>query len=119
MVVGVRLAVLQQITEINTIIYYLLSLLKNAGFGPDASLLANVGNGAINVSFTIVSILLIDRLGRRPLQIIGLFGMTFGLLVAAFEFLGGSHLQGVGADVAIFALFFYTASFAIGLGPVF
>jgi len=119
LVVGVILAVLQQVTGINTIIYYLPTLLKGAGFGSDASLLANVGNGAINVGFTVLAIMLIDRLGRRPLLITGLCGMTIGLVVVAVEFLGGSHLSGVTADIAVGAFFFYTASFAIGLGPVF
>jgi len=118
--VGVILAALQQVTGINTIIYYLPTLLKNAGFGSGSSLLANVGNGIVNVALTIVAIRLVDRVGRRPLLIGGLCGMTLGLLVVAVVFsVGGSHLHGTGAIVAVVAFFFYTASFAIGLGPVF
>jgi sugar porter (SP) family MFS transporter len=120
LLIGVILAVLQQVTGINTIIYYLPTLLKGAGFGAGSSLLANVGNGVVNVSLTIVSLLLVDRLGRRPLLITGLCGMTIALLVVAVNFLiGGAHLHGVGAIVAVAAFFFYTGSFAIGLGPVF
>jgi sugar porter (SP) family MFS transporter len=118
--VGVTLAALQQITGINTIIYYLPTLLKGAGFGSGAALLANVGNGIVNVALTIVAIRLVDRVGRRPLLIGGLCGMTVGLLVVAVDFvIGGSNLHGTGSIVAVAALFFYTASFAIGLGPVF
>lgn len=105
LVVGVTLAVLQQVTGINPIIYYLPTLLKGAGLGSDASLLANVGNDAINVGFTVLATMLIDRLGRRPLLITGLCGMTIGLLVAAVEFLGGSHLHGVTADLTVRAVF--------------
>lgn len=117
--VGVVLAALQQVTGINTIIYYLPTLLRGAGLRSSASLLANVGNGLVNVGFTIVAIFLVDRVGRRPLLIGGISGMTIGLLVVAIEFLGGSKLHGTAATVAIVAFFFYTASFAIGLGPVF
>jgi len=119
LLVGVTLAVLQQVTGINTVIYYLPTLLKDAGLGSAASLLANVGNGAVNVGFTILAILLIDRVGRRPLLITGLVGMTLGLAGGTGVFTGGTRLHGASATVAIAAFFFYTASFAIGLGPVF
>jgi sugar porter (SP) family MFS transporter len=117
--VGVLLAVFQQVTGINTIIYYAPSLLQNAGFGDSAALLANVVNGAINVIMTIVAIWLLDRVGRRPLLLIGTAGMALGMIVAALSFLGGAHLTGALAIVALISLFFYTGSFAIGLGPVF
>jgi sugar porter (SP) family MFS transporter len=119
LMVGVLLAVFQQITGINTIIYYAPSLLQGAGFGNSAALLANVVNGAINVIMTIVAVWLLDRVGRRPLLLIGTAGMAVGMIVAALSFLGGSHLTGGLAIVAVIGLFFYTGSFAIGLGPVF
>jgi len=119
LMVGVLLAVFQQITGINTIIYYAPSLLQGAGFGNSAALLANVVNGAINVGMTIVAVWLLDRVGRRPLLLTGTAGMAVGMIVAALSFLGGSHLTGALAIVAVIGLFFYTGSFAIGLGPVF
>jgi sugar porter (SP) family MFS transporter len=119
LMVGVLLAVFQQITGINTIIYYAPSLLQGAGFGNSGALLANVVNGAINVIMTIVAVWLLDRVGRRPLLLIGTAGMAIGMVVAALSFLGGSHLTGGLAIVAVIGLFFYTGSFAIGLGPVF
>jgi MFS family permease len=64
-------AVFQQITGINTVIYYAPSLLAGAGLGNSASLLANVVNGAVNVGMTIVAIWLLDRTGRRPLLLTG------------------------------------------------
>jgi sugar porter (SP) family MFS transporter len=117
---GVLLAVFQQVTGINTVIYYAPTLLNDAGLGSSAALLANVVNGAVNVGMTIVAIRLLDRVGRRTLLITGTCGMAAGLTVIALTFLiGGDHLSGGAAIVAIIALLFYTGSFAIGLGPVF
>jgi sugar porter (SP) family MFS transporter len=119
-IVGVALAVFQQVTGINTVIYYAPTLLKDAGFGNSAALLANVGNGIVNVGMTIVAIRVIDRVGRRPLLIAGTTGMAVALTVVAIVFaVGGDHLHGAGAVIAIAALAVYTGSFAIGLGPVF
>ncbi len=119
-VIGVLLAVFQQVTGINTVIYYAPTLLHSAGFGNSAALLANVGNGIVNVGLTIVAIWLIDRVGRRPLLIWGTSGMAVSLTAIAVVFaLGGDKLGGAGAIVAIVSLAVYTGSFAVGLGPVF
>jgi sugar porter (SP) family MFS transporter len=119
-VVGVALAVFQQITGINTIIYYAPTLLAHAGFGNSASLLANVGNGVVNVGMTVVAVWLLDRSGRRPLLLSGTAGMAVGLIIVALTFvIGGSQLTGTGAIIAIVGLLVYTGSFAVGLGPVF
>jgi sugar porter (SP) family MFS transporter len=117
--VGVLLAVFQQVTGINTVIYYAPSLLQGAGFGNSAALLANVVNGAVNVGMTIVAVRLLDRVGRRPLLLSGTAGMAVGMAITALSFLGGSHLTGALAIVAVLGLLVYTGSFAIGLGPVF
>ena len=120
MVIGVAMAVFQQITGINTIIYYAPTLLSAAGLGNSAALLANVVNGAVNVAMTIVAIRLLDRTGRRPLLLGGTAGMAAGMIVVALTFgIGGSELHGAAAYVAIAGLLLYTGSFAIGLGPVF
>ena len=120
MVIGVALAVFQQITGINTIIYYAPTLLSSAGLGSSAALLANVVNGAVNVAMTIVAIRLLDRTGRRPLLLGGTTGMAAGMIVVALTFLlGGDQLHGAAAYIAIAGLLIYTGSFAIGLGPVF
>jgi sugar porter (SP) family MFS transporter len=119
-VIGVMLAIFQQITGINTIIYYAPTLLSSAGFGNHAALLANVVNGAVNVLMTIVAIRLLDRVGRRPLLLGGTAGMALAMVVVALAFaLGGDQLHGAAAYVAIAGLLLYTGSFAIGLGPVF
>jgi len=119
LLVGVAMAVFQQVTGINTVIYYAPSLLHDAGLGASSALLANVGIGAVNVLMTIVAIRLLDRTGRRPLLIRGSAGMAVGMVAAALAFTGGTHLTGARAAVAIAALVIYTGSFAIGLGPVF
>ena len=120
MILGVAMAVFQQITGINTIIYYAPTLLSSAGLGNSAALLANVVNGAVNVGMTIVAIRLLDRTGRRPLLLGGTAGMAVGMTVVALTFaIGGSQLRGAAAYIAIAGLLIYTGSFAIGLGPVF
>ena len=119
LVVGGALAVLQQVTGINTVIYYAPTLLKNAGLGSQASLLANVGVGAVNVGLTVVAILLLDRVGRRRLLLTGTAGMVLGLCGMGVAFLGGGDLAGPALYLALFSLAFYVGSFAIGLGPVF
>ncbi len=78
LMVGVLLAVFQQITGINTVIYYAPTLLQGAGFGNSGALLANVVNGAVNVGMTIVAISLLDKVGRRPLLLTGTAGMAVG-----------------------------------------
>ncbi len=117
--VGVLLAVFQQITGINTVIYYAPTLLQGAGLGNNAALLANVVNGAVNVGMTIVAIWLLDKVGRRPLLLSGTAGMAVGMAIVGCSFLGGSDLKGGLAITAIIGLLIYTGSFAVGLGPVF
>jgi sugar porter (SP) family MFS transporter len=117
--VGVLLAVFQQITGINTVIYYAPTLLQGAGLGNNAALLANVVNGAVNVGMTIVAIWLLDKVGRRPLLLSGTAGMAVGMVIVGCAFIGGSTLHGGLAYLAIAGLLVYTGSFAIGLGPVF
>ena len=100
--VGVLLAVFQQITGINTVIYYAPTLLQGAGFGNSAALLANVVNGVVNVGMTIVAIWLLDRVGRRPLLLSGTAGHggRHGDHRAAAS-CGGEHLHGALAIVAV------------------
>ena len=117
--VGVLLAVFQQITGINTVIYYAPSLLQGAGFGNNGALLANVVNGAVNVCMTLVAIRLLDRVGRRVLLLSGTTGMAVGMIIVGCSFISGETLHGWWAIVAVIGLLVYTGSFAIGLGPVF
>jgi sugar porter (SP) family MFS transporter len=119
LIVGVGLAMFQQVTGINTVIYYAPTIIRSAGI-PSASgaILATAGIGLVNVIMTVVSMWLIDRVGRRPLLLVGTAGMavTLGTLGWLFQsqFQGGSL-----ATFAVFILMAYVACFAIGLGPVF
>jgi sugar porter (SP) family MFS transporter len=120
LIIGVALAVIQQITGINTVIYYAPTLLESAGLGEHASIGGTVVVGVINVLLTIVAIRLLDRVGRRPLLLGGTAGMIVGLVVLAISFIGqGDNIDKTHAAIAIAALCVYVGSFAIGLGPVF
>ena len=75
MIVGVGLAIAQQVTGINTVIYYAPTILKFAGMSSaPAAILASVGVGIVNVVLTLVAMQLIDRVGRRPLLLVSLGG---------------------------------------------
>ncbi|SEQ70395.1 MFS transporter, sugar porter (SP) family [Natrinema salaciae] len=118
LIVGVGLAAFQQVTGINTVMYYAPTILESTGFADTASILATVGIGAVNVAMTVVAVVLMDRSGRRPLLLTGLAGMTVMLAVLGFVFyLPG--LSGAIGWVATGSLMLYVAFFAIGLGPVF
>lgn len=120
LVIGVALAVIQQFTGINTVIYYAPTLLESAGLGEHAAIGGTVIVGVINVLLTIVAIRLLDRVGRRPLLLGGTAGMILGLVVLAVSFIGqGDSIDQLHAGIAIAALCLYVGSFAIGLGPVF
>jgi sugar porter (SP) family MFS transporter len=113
LVVAVVMAVLQQVTGINTVIYYAPRIFENARFAKDAALLSSVIVGFVNAVFTIVAILLIDRLGRKPLLLVGAAGMGASFLMAGSAF----YLRAAGNWVLLFILA-YVASFAVALGPV-
>jgi len=112
LVIGVGLAILQQVTGINTVLYYGPEIFKVAGFATMASLAQNVLIGVVNAAFTVIAIWVVDRLGRKPLLLIGSAGMgaSLVLLTASLEKLRGPW-------VLISALA-YVAFFAVALGPV-
>ncbi|MFZ0736514.1 MAG: sugar porter family MFS transporter [Candidatus Acidiferrales bacterium] len=119
LIVGIGLAVFQQFTGINTVIYYAPTIFQFAGLhSASAAILATVGVGVVNVLLTIVALRLLDRVGRRPLLLYGLVGMIISLGVLGFAFLSPS-LSDVVAWVAVISVAVYVACFAIGLGPVF
>jgi SP family galactose:H+ symporter-like MFS transporter len=119
MIVGIGLAIAQQITGINTVIYYAPTIFKFAGLSSSSvAILASVGVGAVNVVFTVVAMQLIDRAGRRPLLLISLAGMAVSLAVLGMAF-SLSQFKNILGWAAIGSLMAYVGSFAIGLGPVF
>ena len=119
MIVGVGLAIAQQITGINTVIYYAPTIFKFAGLSSaSVAILASVGVGVVNVVFTLVAMQLIDRVGRRPLLLASLAGMALGLTVLGLAF-SLPQLSGSLGWIAVASLMVYVGSFAVGLGPVF
>jgi SP family arabinose:H+ symporter-like MFS transporter len=86
LVVGLIVGVLQQITGINAVYFYATSIFKQTGIGTDAAFSSGVLLSTISVIFTFVAIYLIDRMGRRPLLLIGTAGIAISLLVCAYGF---------------------------------
>jgi MFS family permease len=119
LITGVGLAIFQQVTGINTVIYYAPTILQSAGI-PSASgaILATAGIGLVNVVMTIVAMLLIDRVGRRPLLLGSLAGMAVALAALAFTFHTSTSAGSV-ATLSVACLMVFVGSFAIGLGPIF
>jgi sugar porter (SP) family MFS transporter len=118
MTIAIGLAVLQQITGINTVIYYGPQIFKLAGVGSDdASILAATLVGAVNVALTLVAIFAIDRWGRKPLLYLGSGGMALALIALAAAF-GVPALAGVRAPIALGSLMVYVGCFAFSLGPI-
>jgi SP family galactose:H+ symporter-like MFS transporter len=112
--VGIGLAVFQQITGINTIIYYSPAILRMSGFPSDkAAILAAAIIGIANVLVTIVSIMLVDRLGRRFLLLLGTLGMAVALTLVGIAF----HTKSA-SSVVFYEVIGYIVFFGIGLGPV-
>ena len=118
MTIGVGLAIFQQATGINTVIYFAPVIFQAAGLSSaSAAILATAGIGAVNVGMTLFAIKLVDRVGRRPLLLAGLFGMCVSLclLAIAFWVAHGAVLGWLTAG----SLAAFIGCFAIGLGPVF
>ncbi len=113
MILGIGLAVLQQVTGINVFLYYAPEIFKKLGSGADAALLQTIVVGAVNLAFTIVAIWTVDRLGRKPLMIIGSIGMGLSLIA-----------MGLAAQFSVVTLWVllcilaYIACFALSVGPV-
>jgi SP family galactose:H+ symporter-like MFS transporter len=119
LIVGVGLAIFQQITGINTVIYYAPTIFEFAGFRTAGfSILATAGVGLVNVGFTVLAIRLMDRVGRRPLLLIGVAGQIIGLGILGLAFQLHQLAAFIGY-IAIISLAIYVGAFAIGLGPVF
>lgn len=113
MFVGIALAILQQVTGINVIIYYAPEIFKNLGVSANTALFQTIIVGAINLGFTIVAIRHVDKLGRKPLMLFGAVGMGLSLLIFGFTY----YFQATGGWVILF-VFTYIAGFALSVGPV-
>jgi len=133
LVIGLGLAVFQQITGINAIIYYADKIFAAAGFSSPADQTAATtwAIGAVNVLATLIAIAFVDRLGRKPLLVAGLLGMAVSLSVVGVAFLSIDDPVTAGASAAtssgrpsdagiimLVALVVYIASFAFSMGPI-
>ncbi len=119
--VGIMLSVFQQFVGINVVLYYAGNIFRNMGASTDSSLLQTIIVGIVNLTFTVVAILTVDKYGRKPLMIIGSLGMAVSMILLGFTFFlgqaGGALTTGQGYAALAFMLL-YTAAFAMSWGPV-
>ena len=113
MLIGIFLSFFQQAVGINVVLYYAPRIFENMGASGDASLMQTVVMGVVNIIFTVVAILTVDKFGRKPLLVIGSVGMMTGMI--ALSILSFKDVIGIAALVFIII---YTASFMMSWGPI-
>lgn len=123
--VGLGIAALQQLVGINVIFYYGTTLWEAVGFTANNSLQINIISGIINITATLIAILLVDRVGRKPLLLIGSIGMTLTLVTMALMFAtattdaqGNVILSAPYNRIALLAANGYVFFFGFTWGPV-
>jgi MFS transporter, SP family, galactose:H+ symporter len=116
LIVAVGLFFLQQLSGINAVIYYAPQIFSHAGFdSANTQMLATVGVGTVNLLTTVLAMFLIDRIGRRPLLILGFAGTSAAMLFIALAVINPTLAP---SWVITVVLLLYIASFAISLGPL-
>ena len=111
--IGILLSFFQQAIGINVVLYYAPRIFAGMGASGDASMLQTVVMGVVNILFTVVAIFTVDRVGRKPLLIVGSAGMMIGMAaLAALSFTGS-----IGIAALVFIII-YTASFMMSWGPI-
>ncbi|MBT0667912.1 sugar porter family MFS transporter [Novosphingobium profundi] len=123
--VGIGIAIFQQLVGINVVFYYGATLWQAVGFTEDFALQINIISGALSIGACLVAIALIDRIGRKPLLLIGSAGMTVTLALVAWAFStavtgadGSLVLPGHFGLVALVSANLYTVFFNVSWGPV-
>ena len=111
--IGVLLSVFQQFVGIYVVLYYAPEIFKSMGVGTDVALLQTIIVGTVNLIFTVLAILTVDKFGRKPLMIIGALGMALSMFALGTTF----FMQSVGIGALVFMLC-YVACFAMSWGPV-
>lgn len=96
--IGIGLSVFQQLVGINVIFYYSSSLWQSVGIDPSASFLYSFETSVVNIIGTVIAMVFVDRIGRKPLALIGSAGMSISLACAAWAF---SYKSDVGGDIAL------------------
>jgi SP family xylose:H+ symportor-like MFS transporter len=112
-IVGILLSVFQQFVGINVALYYAPTIFESMGAGKNAALMQTIIMGLVNVIFTVVAIMTVDRWGRKPLLITGSIGMAVGMF--AISVLAFNNIIGISTLVFIII---YTASFMMSWGPI-
>lgn len=114
LLIGIMLAVFQQFSGINAIIYYGPEIFKKAGLAGDDALQVQVIIGLVNVLFTFIAIVKSDKIGRKPLLLAGLTGMIVSLIITGFCFYLG-YTSGV---LLLAMILLFIACFALSAGPL-
>ncbi len=112
-IIGILLSVFQQFVGINVALYYAPRIFESMGAAKDASMLQTIVMGLVNVVFTVVAILTVDKWGRKPLLITGSVGMAIGMVAIGML----SFFQVIGISTLVFIIV-YTASFMMSWGPI-
>jgi sugar porter (SP) family MFS transporter len=111
--VGVGMAVFQQITGINVIMYYAPTIFEKTGLNVDSAIYQTILIGLINLIFTIFAMFIVDKVGRKPLLIIGSTLMAISMLVVSLSF-----YYALDSVVTLIAILVFIAAFASSLGVV-
>ena len=117
LVIGIGLAIFQQVMGCNTVLYYAPTIFTDVGFGVSAALIAHIGIGIFNVIVTAIAVAIMDKIDRKKMLNIGALGMGISLFIMsiAMKFSGGSFTAAV---VCVIALTVYIAFFSATWGPV-
>jgi MFS family permease len=122
--IGTGIMVFVQFTGINTLNYYAPTIFEMAGFGAEnenpvySAILPSIPLGFLLVVFTIVSIYLVDRWGRKPLLYLGLIGMTLSLVALGIAFTFYQSLGGSLKWICLISMIVYIPFFSVSLGPI-
>ena len=114
LVVGLGLAALQQFVGINTVLYFAPTIMEQTGLSASNSIVYSVIIGVVNLAMTLISLRLIDRVGRRPLLLVSLIGMTISVAL-----LGVAFIADLDSMFLLICMLIFVSSFAVGMGPVF
>lgn len=114
LIIGLMIAVFSQITGINAIMYYAPTIFKSMGASTETALWQQAIIGLVNLIFTVLAIVWIDRIGRKPLLITGVTVMLMSLTIIAVAF----FMEYFTGYVVLISILLFIASFAASLGPV-
>lgn len=117
LIIGIGLAIFQQIMGCNTVLYYAPTIFTDVGFGVQAALLAHIGIGIFNVIVTAVAVVIMDKIDRKKMLVYGAIGMGVSLLIMSFS-MKFSHGSFTASIICVVALTVYIAFFSATWGPV-